>query len=179
MCQSLPEMIKNEKKETKVEAEAWCSCTHVKLSSCEDGKHSSAILHTTCKLYPPHHITCACASCGGPSAPQEQEELVAWARKCPVWSQLEFHFCQQDPSCRAQRLLLYSMHFSHSPSPCTTGTCQHMCLCVLCGSACFSGAEGSNPCLITCRLRDFVLRSFPVVTELPNSHRLSITQDVP
>lgn len=153
MCWSLLEEIKNEKKETKGEAEAWCSCTHMKLSSCEGRKHNCAILLTACKLYPLYHTTYACASCGEPSAPQEQEELVAWATKCPIWSQLQFHFCPSatvhtfqlgfpDTSCRAQWLLLWSMHFSHSPSPCTTVNCQHMCLCVLCGPACFPGTKG-------------------------------------
>lgn len=154
----------------------------MKLSSCEGRKHNCAILLTACKLYPLYHTTCACASCGEPSAPQEQEELVAWARKCPIWSQLQFHFCPSatahtfqlgfpDTSCRAQWLLLWSMHFSHSPSPCTTVNCQHMCLCVLHGPACFSGTKGPNLCLITRRLCGVFVMRFPVVIELPISQQ--------
>lgn len=53
-------------------------------------------LHSVFELCLLHHTkleltTCVCAS-WGVLAPQKQEELVIWARKCPAWLQLLFHF---------------------------------------------------------------------------------------
>lgn len=130
----------------------------MKLSSCEGRKHNC-----NCKLCPLHHTTCACASCGEPSAPQEQEELLVWAKKCPVWSQLQFHFCHSSdlPAGLPKHKLRSTMvdFIAHAFLP-SSLTLQHRKLPAyvsvsLCGPACFSGTKGPNPCLIPCRLWDF------------------------
>lgn len=176
MCWSLLEKIKNEKKKWREKqrhgphAHVWSSAA-VRAESITGAFFTLLVNSTHCTT-----PTCACASWEGticstgtrePSGlSQEMSSLVTAAVS-------HLHFCHSSdalaglPRNKLQSTMAAFMHFSQPPSPCTTENWQHMCLCVLHASACFSGTKGPNPRLIISRLwGGFFVMSFPVVTEV-------------